>query len=54
MVALRLAYSAPRSAPTLLPVVGRWLRQAWSLYWTAVKAYVADRDGIPRPPFHHY
>ena len=50
MVALRLAYSA-RPAPRLLPL-GRWVRQAWSLYWDAMKDYVVDRYGIPRPPFH--
>ena len=51
MPALRLAYSAP-PAPTFLPV-GRWLRQAWSAYWTAVKGYVGDRYGVPRPPRLH-
>ena len=51
MVALRLAYAA-RPAPTFLPV-GRRLRGAWSLYWAAVKAHMADRYGVPRPPFLH-
>jgi hypothetical protein len=46
MVALRLAYVAS-STPTPLPV-GRWLRQAWSTYWAAVKPYIADYYGAPR------
>jgi hypothetical protein len=46
MVALRLVYSAP-PAPTFLPI-GRWLRQAWAIYWACLKDYAADRHGIPR------
>jgi len=51
MVALRLVHVAP-PAPTFLPV-GRWLRQAWSAYWAAMKGYVADYYGIPRPRSPH-